>query len=74
MSSILPEHKEEAKQFITYLTSAEAQKHHAIEGANMPTRVALFTDPDISAAWNGFADLAAQLNYGDFVPAGFLAG
>lgn len=62
------EHKAEAKQFITYLTSAEAQKHHAIEGANMPTRVALFSDPDIAAAWNGFADLAAQLNYGDFVP------
>ena len=63
------EYKEEAKQFITYLTSAEAQKHHAIEGANMPTRVALFEDADIAAAWDGFADLAAQLNYGDFVPA-----
>lgn len=63
------EHKEEAKQFITYLTSAEAQKHHAIEGANMPTRVALFEDADIAAAWDGFADLAAQLSYGEFVPA-----
>ncbi len=61
-------HKDEAKQFITYLTSAEAQKHHAIEGANMPTRVALYSDPDIAAAWGGFADLAAQLSYGDFVP------
>lgn len=63
------EHKEEAKQFITYLTSADAQKHHAMEGANMPTRVALFEDADIAAAWDGFADLAAQLSYGDFVPA-----
>lgn len=61
-------HKAEAKQFMTYLTSAEAQKHHAIEGANMPTRVALYSDPDIAAAWNGFSELAAQLNYGDFVP------
>ena len=34
----------------------------------MPTRVALYSDPDIAAAWNGFADLAAQLNYGEFVP------
>lgn len=63
------EHKEEAKQFITYLTSEEAQKQHAIDGANMPTRVALYSDPDIAAAWNGFADLAAQLSYGTFVPA-----
>ncbi len=62
------EHKAEAKQFITYLTSAEAQKHHAIEGANMPTRVALYSDPEIAAAWDGFTELAAQLNYGDFVP------
>lgn len=61
-------HKEEAKKFLTYLTSAEAQKHHAIEGANMPTRMALYNDADIAAAWNGFADLAAQLSYGDFVP------
>ena len=62
-------HKEEAKQFITYLTGEEAQKQHAIDGANMPTRVALYSDPDIAAAWNGFADLAAQLSYGEFVPA-----
>lgn len=63
------EHKDEAKQFITYMTSADAQKHHAIEGANMPTRVALFEDADIASSWDGFVDLAAQLNYGDFVPA-----
>lgn len=63
------EYKEEAKQFIAYLTSDEAQKQHAIDGANMPTRVALYSDPDIAAAWNGFAELAAQLSYGTFVPA-----
>ena len=62
------EHKEEAKQFLTYLTSAEAQKHHAIEGANMPTRVALFDDADIAASWKGFETLAAQLGYGKFAP------
>lgn len=61
-------HKEEAKQFLTFMTSAEAQKAHAIDGGNMPTRVALYSDPDIAAAWGGFADLAAQLNYGEFVP------
>jgi ABC-type glycerol-3-phosphate transport system substrate-binding protein len=61
-------HKEEAKQFIAYLTSEEAQKHHAIEGANMPTRVALYEDTEIAAAWPGFTELAAQLNYGRFVP------
>jgi multiple sugar transport system substrate-binding protein len=62
-------HKEEAKKYLAFQTSAEAQKDHAIKGANMPTRVALFKDPDIIAAWPGFADLAAQLGYGDFVPA-----
>ena len=62
------EHKEEAKQFLVYLTSEEAQKHHAIEGANMPTRVALFTDTDIPAAWKGFATLAEQLTLGKFAP------
>jgi maltose-binding protein MalE len=35
----------------------------------MPTRVALFEDADIIEAWPGFADLAAQLSHGDFVPA-----
>ncbi len=62
------EHKEEAKQFLAYLTSEEAQKHHAIQGANMPTRVALFGDADIAASWKGFAVLAEQLNYGRFPP------
>jgi len=63
------ENKEEAKQFITYLTGEEAQKHHAIDGANMPTRVTLYEDTDIASAWPGFSDLAAQLAYGSFVPA-----
>lgn len=62
------EHKEEAKKFLVYMTSEEAQKRHAIDGANMPTRVALYSDSEIEAAWPGFADLAAQLNYGEFVP------
>ena len=30
-------HKDEAKQFLTFMTSAEAQKAHAIDGGNMPT-------------------------------------
>jgi multiple sugar transport system substrate-binding protein len=63
------EHKEEAKQFLAYLTDEAAQKDHAIKGSNMPTRVSLFSDADIIAAWPGFAELAAQLSYGDFVPA-----
>jgi multiple sugar transport system substrate-binding protein len=63
------EHKEEAKQFLAFLTGADAQKDHAIKGANMPTRVALFEDTEIIEAWSGFADLAAQLSHGDFVPA-----
>lgn len=62
------EHKEEAKKFLAYLTSEEAQKQHAIEGANLPTRVSLYSDADIIAAWPGFEQLAAQLEYGNFVP------
>jgi multiple sugar transport system substrate-binding protein len=62
-------HKAEAMQYIQFQTSAEAQKAHAIKGANMPTRVALFSDPEIAAAWPGFATLAAQLTYGKFPPA-----
>lgn len=62
------EHKEEAKQFLQFLTSAEAQKHHAIEGANLPTRTALYSDPEIAEAWPGFEVLAEQLTYGMFPP------
>ena len=62
------EHKEEAKQFLTLLTSEEAQKQHAVEGANMPTRSALYEDADIAAAWPGFEVLAEQLTYGKFPP------
>jgi multiple sugar transport system substrate-binding protein len=62
------EHKEEAKQFLTYLTSEEAQKHHAIEGANLPTRQALYADSDIADAWPGFDILAEQLPFGKFPP------
>ncbi len=61
-------HKEEAKQYIQFQTSQQAQKDHAIKGANMPTRVALFKDADIDAAWPGFATLAEQLTYGKFPP------
>ena len=62
------EHQEEAIQFLQFLTSAEAQKHHAIEGANLPTRVGLYTDEDIIASWEGFDVLAEQVTYGFFPP------
>ena len=62
------QHKEEAKQFLALLTSAEAQKQHAVDGANMPTRTALYSDADIAAAWPGFDILAEQLTYGQFPP------
>jgi multiple sugar transport system substrate-binding protein len=62
------EHKEEAKQFLAKLTDEEMQKAHAIEGANLPTRTALYQDPEIATAWPGFETLAAQLQYGKFPP------
>jgi multiple sugar transport system substrate-binding protein len=61
-------HKDEAKKFLTFLTSEPAQKQHAIDGANMPTRIALYQDKDIAAAWAGFPVLAEQLPYGQFAP------
>ena len=62
------ENKAVAKELMTFLTSAEVQKHHAIEGANLPTRVALFSDPAIAEAWTGFDTLALQLEFGQFPP------
>ena len=62
------EHKEEAKQFLELLTGEEAQKHHAIEGANLPTRTALYSEAEIAEAWPGFNTLAEQLPYGKFPP------
>jgi multiple sugar transport system substrate-binding protein len=62
-------HKAEAMQYIQFQTSEAAQKDHAIKGANMPTRLALFKDADIAAAWPGFATLAQQLTFGKFPPA-----
>jgi ABC-type glycerol-3-phosphate transport system substrate-binding protein len=61
-------HKAEAMQYLQFQTSAQAQKDHAIDGANMPTRVALFKDADIAQAWSGFDVLAEQLTYGKFPP------
>ncbi len=61
-------HKEEAKKFLSLLTGADAQKHHAIMGANLPTRVALFGDNEIDQAWAGYSSLTDQLSYGSFLP------
>lgn len=62
------EHPEEALAFLQLLTSEEAQKQHAIDGANMPTRVSLYEDADIAEAWPGFEVLAEQLTFGFFPP------
>lgn len=62
------DNKDAAKAFIKFITSEEAQKDHAIEGGNLPTRIALFTDAEIIAAWEGYEVLSAQLKHGDFAP------
>ena len=64
------DNKDAAKAFIQFITSEEAQKDHAIEGGNLPTRVSLFTDADISAAWKGYDVLSAQLDHDDFAQIG----
>lgn len=62
------EHKEVAKEFLVFLTGEEAQKHHAIQGANLPTRLALYEDEEIASVWRGFDVLAQQLTFGEFPP------
>ena len=62
------DNKDAARAFIKYITSEEAEKDHAIKGGNLPTRVALFSDPDIAAGWKEYDNLAAQLEHGAFAP------
>ena len=42
--------KELATQFVKLLTSAEAQKRRALEASMLPTRTALYDDPELEAA------------------------
>lgn len=62
------DNKDAAKAFISFITSEEAEKDHAINGGNLPTRISLFSDADITAAWKGYTVLSDQLNYGGFSP------
>ncbi len=62
------DNKDAAKAFIKFMTNDDAQKDHAINGGNLPTRVALFEDAEIAAAWKGYDVLSEQLNYGGFAP------
>ncbi|MBP1703814.1 MAG: putative transporter substrate binding protein [Chloroflexi bacterium] len=55
------ENKEVAKQFLQYLTQEEAQKQHAIDGANMPTRVALFKDAEFPPQFTWFEEWRRSL-------------
>lgn len=65
------QHKTEAEQYIMFLTSKEPQMLHAILGANLPTRVSLFSDPEraaIEKGWPIYGKLADQVKYGEFGP------
>jgi len=65
------QNKAEAKQYIMFQTSKEAQLFHAILGANLPTRITLFDDPDRVAILKGYpiySDLAEQMKYGELDP------
>jgi len=46
-----------AIEFVKYLTSAEVQKSHSIEFANLPTRPTLYDDPDVLKANPYYASL-----------------
>jgi len=54
-------HPKLAAQLALYLTSRAEQKRRAIEGAYIPTRPALYRDPEVLAANPFFADLVDTL-------------
>ena len=65
------QNKAEAKQYIMFQTSKEAQMLHAILGANLPARIALLGDPykvAISKGYSIYSDLSEQMKYGELDP------
>lgn len=52
-------HPRETWQVIQYLTSTEAQRNYILETGYVPSRIALFNDPEILAKYPHYADLLA---------------
>ena len=57
--SAFSRHKAEAAKLVRFLSSPEASKLMAIQGALLPTTAALYTDPDVVQAVPWFKDAAA---------------
>ncbi len=57
--SAFSRHKAEAAKLVRYLSSPEASKLLAVQGALLPTSAALYTDPDVVRAVPWFKDAAA---------------
>jgi multiple sugar transport system substrate-binding protein len=57
--SAFSRHKAEAAKLVRFLSSPEASKLLAIQGALLPTSAALYTDPDVVQAVPWFKDAAA---------------
>lgn len=50
-------HPQETWRVIQYLTSTEAQRNYILETGYVPSRIALFNDPEILAKYPHYADL-----------------
>ena len=66
--SAFSRHKAEAAKLVRYLSSPEASKLLAIQGALLPTSAALYTDPDVVQAVPWFKDAAAGVVAGKSRP------
>lgn len=48
--NVYSEHKTEAKEFIRWLTDSEQQEYYLLEGGQIPTREAVYSDADVLAS------------------------
>ena len=62
------DHKEEAAEWIGYVTSAEAQLTTAIEQGRLPTRVSVYDDPALDENFPVAADQGANYEVGNVRP------
>ncbi|MFX1504859.1 MAG: ABC transporter substrate-binding protein [Promethearchaeota archaeon] len=53
--NIYSRHKEEAKEFMKWLTDVEQQKYYLLNGGQIPTREAVYSDPDVLSSDQAYA-------------------
>ncbi|MFW9906324.1 MAG: hypothetical protein ACFFFH_18530, partial [Candidatus Thorarchaeota archaeon] len=48
--NVYSEHKDEAKEFMKWLTDVDQQKYYLLHGGQIPTRKAVYSDPEVLAS------------------------